>query len=558
MSTNQFDFASALEATLLREIPGCAKLRAVERLSGGASMETYRLSVSDTAGQQYDLCLRRGAGGLDSESEHASGLATEALAIKAARQAGVAEPEVLYVLRASDGVGTGFVMEWLDGVTLGARIVRAPELDQIRPGLAYQCGQELARIHGIDLVSTGLGEVLREITPAQYLAETWQRYQAFPTAQPMIDFTARWLGENMVTEFSPTLVHNDFRNGNLMVSPTQGLIAVLDWESVHIGDPMRDLGWICTNSWRFGRRDLPVGGFGTYEDLVAGYEAEAGAKVDPERVRYWEVFGSFWWAVGCLSMAEHYRTGPDATVERPAIGRRSSECQVDCVNLLIPGPVELLPAAQQVLADPTLAGLASAGSASAGAASAGPASAGPSQPDPSSAGSASAGPTPAGPASVSADMPALDELLVSVRDFLHEDVMANTTARTNFMARVAGNTLNTVRRELLIGPQLRERENALLGALLGSQPSSSQPSGSQPSSSQPSSEPPTDLATRINQQRWELVRRLRDGSMSLDAPGLQSYLRESVVHQVAIDQPTYSGFIHATFPNVPATAKVAP
>ena len=40
-------------------------------------------------------------------------------------------------------------------------------------------------------------------------------------------------------------------------------------------------------------------------------------------------------------MAQHYRTGPDKTVERPAIGRRTSECQVDCVNLLIPGPVEL-------------------------------------------------------------------------------------------------------------------------------------------------------------------------------------------------------------------------
>ena len=41
-------------------------------------------------------------------------------------------------------------------------------------------------------------------------------------------------------------------------------------------------------------------------------------------------------------MAEHFRSGPDKTVERPIIGRRTSECQVDCVNLLIPGPVELL------------------------------------------------------------------------------------------------------------------------------------------------------------------------------------------------------------------------
>ena len=105
---------------------------------------------------------------------------------------------------------------------------------------------------------------------------------------------------------------------------------------------MRDLGWVCTNSWRFGCSELPVGGFGSYDDLFAGYEAVSGQAVAPGRVKFWEVFGSFWWAIGCLGMAKHYRTGPDNTVERPAIGRRTSECQVDCVNHLIPGPVELV------------------------------------------------------------------------------------------------------------------------------------------------------------------------------------------------------------------------
>ncbi len=475
-------------------------------------METYRLSVRSTDGDQHSLCLRRGAGGIDRDVEHASGLAVEALAIQTARQAGVAEPEVLYVLQPEDGVGAGFVMEWLDGITLGARIVRAPELDKIRSKLAYQCGQELARIHAIDLDATSLREVLRQVSPAEYLEQTWQRYREFPTPQPMIDYTGRWLNDNIVTDFSPALVHNDFRNGNLMIDPEKGLTAVLDWESVHIGDPMRDLGWICTNSWRFGRRDLAVGGFGTFEDLVAGYEAQSGTKVDVERVRYWEVFGSFWWAVGCLSMAEHYRTGPDSTVERPAIGRRSSECQVDCVNLLIPGPIDLLPSAQQVLADPTLAGPETEEIT-----------------------------TGVSTELAGGDMPTLDELLVSVRDFLHGDVMDATTARTNFLARVAGNTLNTVRRELLIGPELHRREVSALQELLHSTAGSSTGSFTESFSG-----PSSDVSAKASQLRWELVHQLRDGSMPLDAPELQEYLRDSVVHQVAIDQPTYSGFIHAT------------
>jgi len=249
-----------------------------------------------------------------------------------------------------------------------------------------------------------------------------------------------------------------------MVGPA-GIVAVLDWEVAHIGDPMRDLGWICTNSWRFGRSELPVGGFGVYADLFRGYEAESGIAVDPAHVKFWEVFGSFWWAVGCLGMAEHYRTGPDKTVERPGIGRRSSECQIDCVNLLIPGPVELIEAK---------------------------------------------------PFTSTLDMPRTDELLVSVRDFLRSDVMAATEGRTNFLARVAANSLDIVLRELAVGAQQRELELARLRRLLSSN---------------------DDLEAL----RWRLVRALRDGSLPLDTPGLAEHLRQTVANQVAIDQPGYSG-----------------
>jgi hypothetical protein len=170
-------------------------------------------------------------------------------------------------------------------------------------------------------------------------------------------------------------------------------------------------------------------------------------------------------------MAEHYRSGPDKTVERPGIGRRSSECQVDCVNLLIPGPVSLV------------------------------------EPD----------------RSVSdLDMPGADELLGSVRDFLRGEVMEKTSGRTRFLARVASNSLDIVRRELELGPPLRARERERLRGLFGAGEGE-------------------DRAAL----RWRLVHALRDGTMGLDRPGLAEYLRESVVNQAAIDQPRYSGFRHA-------------
>lgn len=462
----QAEFEKRLAGVLTREIDDVTELVSAERLSGGASQETYRLTVRGGDGERL-LCLRRAAGGVHVEDETsiAPGLATEALLMRSARAAGVPEPEVHYVLQTEDGLGDGFIMQWLDGEALGARIARSPELAELRPKLAFECGAIMAKIHAVDLDATGLRERLVTSTPREFVEQTWERYQLLNAPQPMIDFTGRWLMENLPQQFELALVHNDFRNGNFMVDGN-GINAVLDWEIAHIGDPMRDLGWICTSSWRFGVAELPVGGFGHYEDLFAGYESVSGRKVDPERVKFWEVFGSFWWSVGCLGMAEHYRSGPDKTVERPAIGRRTSECQIDCVNLLIPGPAELVSAA----ADPG-----------------------------------------------EQDMPRADELLVSVRDFLRQDVMATTAGRTQFLSRVASNSLDIVLRELSLAGPHRAAELERLQSLFDSS---------------------DDLFTL----RWRLVHGLRDGSVALDTPELAEHLRATVVNQIAIDQPRYPGF----------------
>jgi aminoglycoside phosphotransferase (APT) family kinase protein len=75
---------------------------------------------------------------------------------------------VHYVLRPEDGIGAGFIMQWLDGFTLGAQIVKTPELADIRPQLARRCGEVLAQIHGIDLVASGLDQHLQQQTAEEY------------------------------------------------------------------------------------------------------------------------------------------------------------------------------------------------------------------------------------------------------------------------------------------------------------------------------------------------------------------------------------------------------
>jgi aminoglycoside phosphotransferase (APT) family kinase protein len=458
------EIRAKLELVYLKHFPEVDEVVACERLSGGASQETYRILVKTKAGEVRHA-MRRSPGGMIVENVVGHpGLATEARLMQVAREAGVPEPEVHYLLVPEDGIGEGFIMQWIEGEALGARINRSEKFTQLRPKLAYACGEIMAQIHGIDLTTSGLNEKLDRVSPEQFVRQTWERYQVLETPQPMIDYAARWLLDNLPENYTPSLVHNDFRNGNFMVSPDQ-IVAVLDWELAHIGDPMRDLGWICVNSWRFGSSD-PVGGFGSYEDLFRGYESVSGKAVDASAVKFWEVFGSFWWAVGCLGMAEHYRNGPDKTVERPAIGRRSSECQIDCVNLLIPGAVSVLKAPDQT---------------------------------------------------ADVDMPRAEELITSVRDFLRQDVMTSTQGRTNFMARVASNSLDIVLREWQLGEIAKAQELGALEQLLG-------------------------VSGTLSELRWQLVRALRSGEQSLLDEALAKYLRNTVVNQIAIDQPKYTGF----------------
>ena len=394
-----------------RSFPG-AQLIDVQQLTAGASQQTFKVKVRHREGHEVNYALRRAQPGLERSSYGQVSPSVEAELLELASSAQVPVPKVIESLHSTDGLGDGYLMEWLEGETMGQRIVKLPELQGARENLAFECGQALARIHAID-VPNPLREVLHSVSPEALVRETWRAYITLGTPQPMIDFTAQWLLSNLPRQSKSALVHGDFRNGNLMVSE-QGITAVLDWELCHLGDPMRDLGWLCVNSWRFGRRDLPVGGFGTVEELVAGYEAESGACVDRGALHFWEVFGSFWWSVTTLGMAQTWRTGETPSVERPVIGRRSSEAQMDCVNLLIPGDID----SGRLQREET-------------------------------------------------DLPTPVELLSSVRTHLKTSVLESLNGADNFLLRVAMNSLAIVERELQLTPALEAEELSRLMQLVG-------------------------------------------------------------------------------------------
>ncbi|MFP4002566.1 MAG: phosphotransferase family protein [Alphaproteobacteria bacterium] len=324
------DLTADILKALARSIPGARKVTGLRRLTGGASRETWAFDLQADEGT-LPLILRRAPAGT-AENPVSTGipLSAEARLIEAARAGGVPTPRVRHVLEGRDGLGEGYVMSRVPGETIPRRILRDDAFANVRPRLARQCGEILARIHAVPRAAVE-GD-LDVLDARAQLARYREIHESFGEPHPVFEAAFAWLAQR-AGDAPQTFVHGDFRHGNLLIGP-EGVTAVLDWELAHIGDPLEDLGWICVPSWRFGQLDRPVGGFGAREELISGYEAAGGAPVDRERMKFWEVFGSLKWGVMCQMMGHAHLSGMVRSLERAAIGRRVSETELDLVLML--------------------------------------------------------------------------------------------------------------------------------------------------------------------------------------------------------------------------------
>ena len=313
------DIAATLRKIMRRFTDVDAQVENITRLSGGANMES---SSFDYAGSGYVL---RRAPSPEFMVGRAYGHDVEAAVVRAAFAAGVQAPEVVAELSPEDQIGTGYIMRRVEAEVNPAKILAAPP-----PSLLNDFAREAARIHAIPLDCV---PALPQPGAAELLSEMKARFMGYGGDRPVFALAFRWLEDNVPAPVEPVLLHGDFRMGNIMVD-AGGLAAVLDWELAHLGDRYQDLAFGCINSWRFGYIDRPAFGVGQLDDLWATYERESGVAVDPARFRWWLVYSTLWWGLCCLQMAEFWRSGADATLERAVIGRRSSESEVDLLMLL--------------------------------------------------------------------------------------------------------------------------------------------------------------------------------------------------------------------------------
>ncbi|WP_062764159.1 phosphotransferase [Sphingopyxis terrae] len=397
---------STLLPPFMTRVAGAGDLSNLTRLSGGANMESWAF---DWGGGAYVL---RRAPSAEYMEGRPYGHPVEAALVRAAHAGGVKAPEVIGVLSDADGMGTGYVMRRVIAEVSSAKILAAAPRS-----LVADLGRELALIHA--LPRAAIPAEIPVMDTAAALAELKARFLSYGGDRPAIALAIKWCEDHLPEPADPVLVHGDYRMGNVMVD-ADGLAAVLDWELAHLGDAHEDLAFGCMTVWRFGMLDKPAFGVGSLDDYFAAYEAAGGRPVDRDRFKYWLVYRTLWWALGCLQMGQAWRSGADTTVERVVVGRRTAEQELDIIRLLEDGA----PAAER------------------------------------------AAPLPPSPAAAAAPVgePTTQEMVQAVRDWLGEAIKPQAEGHGKFQVAVAMNALGIVMRDL--GAGVRAEDKALAGDIL--------------------------------------------------------------------------------------------
>ena len=301
------------------------RVEALTKLSSGASRQSFAFDAAPAGGAApVPLILQRGSAAPGAEP--ALSMTAEASLLEAAGRGGVPVPEVVASGGPDSPLGAPFLVAIrMPGEALPTRLFRDERLAAGVARLTDDAAAALAAIHR--LAPEGLG-----LVPNDLVAYYRQVLDFLAEARPALELTHRWLDANRPSARPPAVVHGDFRLGNLLVDAT-GLSSVLDWELAHLGDPLEDVAWPAIRAWRFDHV-RPPGVFPDRGPWIAAYEAASGTAIDRDELTWWEIAGTFKWAVICLVQAYRHLTGMARSVELAAIGRRVCESEWDLLGLL--------------------------------------------------------------------------------------------------------------------------------------------------------------------------------------------------------------------------------
>lgn len=277
---------SALRDWIGDRLPGEGPF-VVERVTTGSSNEMFRL---ERCGHRALLRRPPRAGG----DRSGAVLEREHRILGALEGSGLPHSRSLALCLDSDVIGAPFaLLEWVDGVRLYDGLPAALDDSAARQRVAEELFDSLAALHNIDWEAAGLGDLGRPDGFTARQVDRWmhQLHATKGRDLPDAEKAAEWLAANVPVMQRPALIHGDYGLHNVLYSagtPVE-LIAVVDWETATIGDPLLDIGYLL-GLWLEGADEqrrwfstaLPydVAGFPGRAELAARYAAAAGLELD--------------------------------------------------------------------------------------------------------------------------------------------------------------------------------------------------------------------------------------------------------------------------------------
>ncbi len=273
-------------------------------VAGGRSNLTFRFT--DANGAAY--VLRRPPLGHVLESAH--DMAREHRIISALAGSVVPVPATHALCEDPEVNGAPFyVMSFVEGQVLhdAEAASHVPEAERQR--LGTHVVEVLTGLHLLDPDAVGLGDLgRREAYLARQLKRWNRQWEATKTHEiPEMEETSRLLEEQMPEQVGATIVHGDYRLGN-MISGGGRIRAVLDWELCTLGDPLADVGYLL-NSWiEPGEGAVPVaptsvGGFPGRDEICARYQQATGR--DLGAINYYRAFSH--WRLAAIGQGVYKR-----------------------------------------------------------------------------------------------------------------------------------------------------------------------------------------------------------------------------------------------------------
>ena len=323
-----------LQAYLSSKTGAPAEIAEFRQLSGGACQDNYLLHLKSGALDEM-LVLRTDKGGslLGSLTRP-----QEYQVIEKAVAVGVLTPPVKWLSEDKSIVGHPFyLMQKIEGTANPRDILKNKKIDFKK--LAVDVATNLGKIHSIRYTSDTLPFLDLKIKPGTKeisltaIAQCRKLLDELPGGYPGIELCLNWAEANAHVTDELVLCHSDFRSGNFMVADGQ-LSGILDWEFAHWGDRHEDIGYLRMRDWRFGKIKNEIGGFAAPEDFYPHYEAVTKTKLDPEKIRYWEVMGNIRWDIGAAQQGERHLSGKDTGIEFASIGRRVAEMEFEAMRLI--------------------------------------------------------------------------------------------------------------------------------------------------------------------------------------------------------------------------------